>query len=165
MKTLALGQVETIGLPPAIAAADAAVKSADVQLIGYELAKGGGKVTIKVVGQVGAVRAAVSAAKAAATRIGMVASSSIIARPSDQILKLIHSQETVGVDATEAVEVSVASPVDGPVDDLAVAETVGADTAGAVEDSLASPAEGSVDVSAVEHGEAMEKRTNEGEET
>ncbi|MBO1032279.1 BMC domain-containing protein, partial [Tessaracoccus sp. SD287] len=32
---LALGQVETIGLPTAIAAADAGVKSADVTLVGY----------------------------------------------------------------------------------------------------------------------------------
>lgn len=120
MKTLALGQVETIGLPPAIAAADAAVKSADVTLVGYELARGGGKVTIKVVGQVGAVRAAVSAAKVAATRIGMVATSSIIARPSDQIEKLIHSRDTVGVDAAGAVEESLASPEDGSPDDAAV---------------------------------------------
>lgn len=120
MKTLALGQVETIGLPPAIAAADAAVKSADVQLVGYELARGGGKVTIKVVGQVGAVRAAVSAAKAAATRVGMVASSSIIARPSDQLQKLIHSQDTVGVDAPEAVQESLTPPEEGPTDDAAV---------------------------------------------
>ncbi len=127
MKTLALGQVETIGLPPAIAAADAAVKSADVQLLGYELARGGGKVTIKVVGQVGAVRAAVSAAKVAATRIGMVATSSIIARPSDQIEKLIHSPDTVGLDAAgtpkespAGAEHSPAGPDDGPTEDATV---------------------------------------------
>ncbi len=145
MKTLALGQVETIGLPPAIAAADAAVKSADVQLVGYELARGGGKVTIKVVGQVGAVRAAVSAAKAAATRIGMVATSSIIARPSDQIEKLIHSTDTVGGESSAAVEESQASPADEPTDDAAVEGDE------ATEDRT-------VD-------EASEVRTDEGEET
>jgi len=145
MKTLALGQVETIGLPPAIAAADAAVKSADVQLVGYELARGGGKVTIKVVGQVGAVRAAVSAAKAAATRIGMVATSSIIARPSDQIEKLIHSTDTVGVEPSGVVEESPTSPADEPTDDAAV------EGEEATEDRT-------VD-------EASEVRTDEGEET
>ncbi|MGO1385609.1 MAG: BMC domain-containing protein [Arachnia sp.] len=121
MKTLALGQVETIGLPPAIAAADAAVKSADVYLVGYELAKGGGKVTIKVVGQVGAVKAAVAAAKMAATRIGMVATSSVIARPSDQIEKLIHSADTVGVETVEAVQESPLTPADEPAADTVVA--------------------------------------------
>lgn len=146
MKTLALGQVETIGLPPAIAAADAAVKSADVQLIGYELARGGGKVTIKVVGQVGAVRAAVSAAKAAATRIGMVATSSIIARPSDQILKLIHSADTVGVEPSEPVEQTPTSPADEP------------------EESPTSPDDEPTAEDAVED-DAVEDRTDEGEET
>ena len=145
MKTLALGQVETIGLPPAIAAADAAVKSADVQLVGYELARGGGKVTIKVVGQVGAVRAAVSAAKAAATRIGMVATSSIIARPSDQIEKLIHSTDTVGAESSGAVEKSPTGPADEPTHDAAV--------------------EGDEAPQDRTDGGASEVRTDEGEET
>jgi pimeloyl-ACP methyl ester carboxylesterase len=63
----ALGLIETIGLVTAIEAADAAVKAACVTLLGYENTKGGGKITVKVVGDVGAVQAAVSAGVAADT--------------------------------------------------------------------------------------------------
>ena len=61
-----LGLIETQGLAGGITAADAAVKSANVELIGYELTKGGGWTTVKIQGDVGAVKAAVDAAKIAA---------------------------------------------------------------------------------------------------
>ncbi|EBQ0422360.1 propanediol utilization microcompartment protein PduJ, partial [Salmonella enterica subsp. enterica] len=56
----ALGLVETKGLVGAIEAADAMVKSANVQLVGYEKI-GSGLVTVMVRGDVGAVKAAVDA--------------------------------------------------------------------------------------------------------
>ena len=68
----ALGMIETIGLVSAIEAADAAVKAANITLLGYENTKGGGKITVKFVGDVGAVNAAVAAGAAAAARIGQV---------------------------------------------------------------------------------------------
>ncbi|HRE26965.1 MAG TPA: BMC domain-containing protein [Anaerolineales bacterium] len=74
----ALGLIETIGLVTAIEAADAAVKSANVTLVGYENTRGGGKITVKVVGDVGAVQAAVAAGVAAAERIGKVYGQRII---------------------------------------------------------------------------------------
>jgi len=86
----ALGLIETIGLIPAIEAADAAVKAANVVLLGYENTKGGGKITVKVAGDVGAVKAAVSAGVAAALRIGKVYGSSVIPRPHDEISALIR---------------------------------------------------------------------------
>ena len=58
----ALGLVETKGLVGAIEAADAMVKSANVQLVGYEKI-GSGLVTVMVRGDVGAVKAAVDAAQ------------------------------------------------------------------------------------------------------
>ena len=66
----ALGTIETVGLAAAFEAADVACKTANVELIGYELAKGGGFVTIKVVGKVAAVNSAIDAAKAAAAKPG-----------------------------------------------------------------------------------------------
>lgn len=51
----ALGLVETKGLVGAIEAADAMVKSANVQLVGYEKI-GSGLITVMVRGDVGAVR-------------------------------------------------------------------------------------------------------------
>ena len=40
MSQRSLGLIETFGLLPAVEAADAAVKSANVDLVGYEFAKG-----------------------------------------------------------------------------------------------------------------------------
>ena len=39
----------------AVEAADAAMKSANVSRVGYELTKGGGMVTVKLEGEVGAI--------------------------------------------------------------------------------------------------------------
>jgi len=81
MTSQALGLIETVGLPPAIEAADAAVKSANVSLLGYEKTRGGGLVTVKLRGDVGAIKAAVEAGGAAASRVGRVYSMHVIARP------------------------------------------------------------------------------------
>lgn len=92
----AIGMIETKGLATGIEAADAAVKSANVKLIGYELARGGGMVTVKVEGDVGAVKAAIEAAAAAASRIGKVISKHIIPRPASGLDGIIYSKDTVG---------------------------------------------------------------------
>lgn len=92
----ALGLIETEGLACAIEAADAAVKSADVSLVGYELTKGGGLVTVKVIGEVSAVQAAVSSASAAAARIGSVYSVRVIPRPAPGLEMMVFTDETVG---------------------------------------------------------------------
>lgn len=85
----ALGLIETIGLISAIEAADAAVKAANVKLLGYENTKGGGKITVKFVGDVGAVQAGVAAGVAAAMRVGKVYGQRVIPRPHDEIEALI----------------------------------------------------------------------------
>lgn len=91
-----LGLIETIGLTTGIAAADAAVKSANVTLVGYELAKGSGRTVIKVEGDVGAVKAAIEAACAAAVSIGAVAATKVIARPAEELESMIRNRDTVG---------------------------------------------------------------------
>lgn len=80
---LALGLIETKGLVGAIEAADAMTKTANVQLIGKEYAKGG-LVTIKIMGETAAVKAAVDAGAAAAARVGQLISVHVIPRPDDQ---------------------------------------------------------------------------------
>ena len=67
----ALGMVETKGLVGAIEAADAMVKAANVNLVGYEKI-GSGLVTVMVRGDVGAVKAAVDAGAVAARAVGEV---------------------------------------------------------------------------------------------
>jgi len=80
----ALGIIETVGFTPAVQAADAAVKSANVKL-GNWIKVGGGRVCIVMRGEVAAVKAAVDAGVTAAKAIGSVASSLVIPRPSDKL--------------------------------------------------------------------------------
>ncbi len=82
----AIGLVETKGLVPLVEATDAMVKAANVK-IEKRIAIGGGLVAAVVVGDVGSVRAAVEAGAAAASQVGELVSSHIIARPSDGVVK------------------------------------------------------------------------------
>ncbi len=66
---IALGMIETRGLVPAIEAADAMTKAAEVRLVGREFV-GGGYVTVLVRGETGAVNAAVRAGADACERVG-----------------------------------------------------------------------------------------------
>ncbi|XVE32984.1 BMC domain-containing protein [Wukongibacter baidiensis] len=97
MSKLALGIIETIGLAAAVEAGDTAVKSANVNLIGYELSKGGGMVTVKIEGYVGAVKAAVEAGVMAAEKVSKVWSKQVIPRPHSDLEKMIITEETVGL--------------------------------------------------------------------
>lgn len=103
MELKALGIVETVGLVPAVEAADAMVKAARVELVGYELTRGAGMVVVKVQGEVGAVKAAVSAGVASASRVGRVVSWHVIARPHGEVRPLVRNPETRG-SAPGAVE-------------------------------------------------------------
>ena len=96
-----LGLIETQGLAGGIEAADAAVKSANVELIGYELTKGGGWTTVKIQGDVGAVKAAVDAAKIAAAKVNRVVSTKVIPRPASALDMLVFTKETVGYQPPE----------------------------------------------------------------
>lgn len=51
MSGKSLGLIETVRMSAAVEAADAAMKSANVSLVGYELTKGGGMVTVKLEGK------------------------------------------------------------------------------------------------------------------
>ena len=84
MDTNSLGMIETKGLVGAIEAADAMVKSANVQLVGKEQV-GGGLVTVMVRGDVGAVKAATDAGAAAAEKVGELISVHVIARPHMEV--------------------------------------------------------------------------------
>jgi len=84
----ALGLIETRGLIGAIEAADAMVKAAKVTLIDTERT-GGALFTIKIVGEVGAVRSAVDAGAIAAAKVGKLISTHIIPRPNDEVENLL----------------------------------------------------------------------------
>ena len=82
---IALGMIETRGLVPAIEAADAMTKAAEVSLIAREFV-GGGYVTVMVRGETGAVNAAVRAGADACERVGDgLVAAHIIARPHGEV--------------------------------------------------------------------------------
>ncbi len=76
----ALGMIETKGFVGMVEAADAMVKAAKVDLVGYEKI-GGGYVTAVVRGDVAAVKAATEAGSRAAERVGELVSVHVIPRP------------------------------------------------------------------------------------
>ncbi|WP_097027423.1 BMC domain-containing protein [Clostridium peptidivorans] len=98
----ALGVIEVIGMAAAIEAADTCVKSANVELIGYELTKGSGLVTIKIRGNVGAVKAALEAAKISSGKVNKVYASLIIPRPAESLESIIESSMTIGIESNKS---------------------------------------------------------------
>src|SRR3954449_5897354 len=92
----ALGMIETKGFVGMVEAADAMVKAAKVDLVGYEKI-GGGYVTAVVRGDVAAVKAATEAGARAAERVGELVSVHVIPRPHvniDEVLPLGRSGST-----------------------------------------------------------------------
>ena len=88
---IALGMIETRGLVPAIEAADAMTKAAEVNLIVKELV-GGGYVTVMVRGETGAVNASVRAGADACERVGDgLGAAHIIARPHIEVEPVLKS--------------------------------------------------------------------------
>lgn len=91
MLEYALGLVETRGLVGSIEAADVMLKTANVALLGTEYVRDG-LVTVEIVGEVAAVKVAVEAGAAAASRVGTLLSSHVIPRPDDEIEPLLRQR-------------------------------------------------------------------------
>ena len=83
----ALGMIETRGYVGSVEASDAMVKAANVSLV-KTIQIGGGLITVLARGDVGSVKAAVDAGSKAASRVGELVSSHILARPHEDILKM-----------------------------------------------------------------------------
>ncbi len=98
----AFGFIETFGYVCSVEAADAALKAANVKLVGRQNVKGG-ILTIIVKGDVGAVKAAVDAGVAASGKIGKVLASHVIPRMDGNIDSILFSE----VYAAQAKKVEV----------------------------------------------------------
>ena len=92
----ALGMVETKGLVSLVEAGDAMLKAANVELVGWQKV-GSGYVSIMVTGDVAAVKAATDAGAAAASKIGEVLSVQVIARPHNDLAKVLPKAASAGV--------------------------------------------------------------------
>src|SRR4030095_16666410 len=88
----ALGLIETRRLVGAIEATDDGLKEADVRLLGTEKADAG-LVTVKFVGEVAAVKAAVDAGSAAAERVGHLISVHVIPRPPPALTIAVNDND------------------------------------------------------------------------
>lgn len=86
----ALGLIETKGYVGSVEAADAMVKAANVTLT-KTIPIGGGLITVLARGDVGSIKAAVDAGAKAASKVGELISSHIIARPHDDLVKAFVS--------------------------------------------------------------------------
>jgi microcompartment protein CcmL/EutN len=85
----ALGTVETRSLAGAIEAADTMLKAATVKINDFRVV-GSGLVAVVVSGDVAAVQAAVESGREAAGRVGEVVSYNVIARPHDEVDKVME---------------------------------------------------------------------------
>lgn len=90
--TQALGLIEVIGYPPAVEAADSALKAANVKLASITKVDGG-IMTVQIFGDVGAVKAAVDAAGIAAAKVGEVRATHVIPRVAPSLEKVFMKQE------------------------------------------------------------------------
>lgn len=79
--------VETKGFVPAMEAADAALKAANVELLGWKKV-GSGLVAVFFTGDVASAKAALDSAVEAASKVGAVESADVIARPHEDLDKL-----------------------------------------------------------------------------
>ncbi len=86
----ALGMIETYSAPSAIMAADEAVKTAKITLIEIRLSRAiGGKAFTIFTGEVGAVKAAISAGVNRVKDQGLVLSTALIPSPHKDLIKAI----------------------------------------------------------------------------
>ncbi len=92
----ALGMIETRGFIGMVEASDAMVKAAKVTLVGYEKV-GGGYVTAVVRGDVAAVRAAVDAGMAAASKVGELLTTHVIPKPHASLEDVLPIGKTANV--------------------------------------------------------------------
>lgn len=112
MQEKALGVIETMGLVPAIEAADSGLKTADVTLEGLELV-GAGLVAIMMRGDVSSIKAAVAAGSLAAQRLGQVISTTVIARTAEG-LECVTAPESDGCKTATAPEPEMVDIPDMP---------------------------------------------------
>ena len=84
----AVGLLETRGFPAIVGAADAMLKSADIQLTGYETI-GAGLCTVIIRGRVAEVAMALQVGMAEAKRIGELVAVSVITRPLEDLEKCL----------------------------------------------------------------------------
>lgn len=94
----ALGMIETKGFVCMLEAVDTMLKAANVTMVGWDKV-GSGLVTTFIVGDVGAVKAAIDAGAQAASKLGEVVSVEVIPRPHEELIAVLPKAKTAGKSA------------------------------------------------------------------
>ena len=134
----ALGMIEVYGRVGAIEGLDSALKAANVSLVNM-IRVGGGLTSVFVEGDVGAVKASIDAAAAAAERVGKLISAHVIPRPDAAVREMLDIALNDEFNRNKSESGGNAEPKDQ-------AETGQADASGA--DALSGKTEAIVDAEA-----------------
>ena len=126
-----LGLVEVAGLCAAVYTADAMVKAANVELIALERARGNGWMTVRVIGDVGAVKAAVNVGVQVASSNGKLITSRVIARPANEVDKAFVEADQKKEQAAAARKAAEKAAVEKAAAEKAAAEKAAAEKAAA----------------------------------
>ena len=94
----ALGMIETKGFVCMLEAVDTMLKAANVTMVGWDKV-GSGLVTTFIMGDVGAVKAAIEAGAQAASKLGEVVSVEVIPRPHEELIAVLPKAKTAGKSA------------------------------------------------------------------
>lgn len=108
----ALGLIEVVGYACAVNTSDVMAKTANVSIIGIERAKGSGWLSIKVVGDVGAVNAAVEAGKSIAQQQDKLVAARVIPRMADGLSAIWLKN---GIDASTEPELLKDLVIEEPI--------------------------------------------------
>lgn len=88
-----LGLIEVKGLSAAVYIADVMVKTANVKLLSLERTRGVGWIVIKILGNVGAVNAAINSGKQISMEKNEYIASKVIPRPSNLIEEVFYKDD------------------------------------------------------------------------
>lgn len=112
----AIGLVETRGFPAMVGAADAMMKSANVELLTYEKT-GDGLCTAIVQGRIADVTMAVEAGMYEAERIGELHAIMVIPRPLDDLMRTLPKPE-MGLELLQPLQIPLRTPLKVPEREL-----------------------------------------------
>lgn len=110
MRNKAIGLIEVIGFTNAVVAADESLKAASVELIGVEKVDGG-IVTVKLMGDVSAVMAAVEAGKSKVINTGNFRAAHVIPRLDPEVFCILQDVQSKEEETKEVIEEKIVEEV------------------------------------------------------
>ncbi|HCM90653.1 MULTISPECIES: BMC domain-containing protein [Vagococcus] len=120
----ALGLIEVVGFGCAVNVSDVMVKTANVTIVGIERAKGSGWLTVKVLGDVGAVNAAVESGEVVAKKDQTFIASKVIPRLGEGLDIWLKK----GIDASTEKNLAPKIAIETPTIEVVESELISKDS-------------------------------------